>query len=192
MLPNDARALLLPIARSAIVNALGGKASVRAPLPDWLYDQAACFVTLRKQGELRGCRGTVMAYRPLIDDLTANAVMAALVDPRCEPLQRKELNKTAIEVSILSPIEPILFTDEDDAISRLRAGVDGVFLDWHGCRGTFLPQVWHGLPDPREFIVQLKNKAGLPDDFWAEDLQLYRYTVSNWSETDLRESRLHV
>jgi len=80
------------------------------------------------------------------------------------------------------------FASEDDAVAQLRPGLDGVILEYAAYRGTFLPQVWEQLPDPRQFFGHLKRKAGLPADFWAEGVRLSRYTVTKWRESDLDQS----
>ncbi|MES2356091.1 MAG: AmmeMemoRadiSam system protein A [Pseudomonadota bacterium] len=182
MLPIDAGTVLLPIARASIEQALGEKYLTRESLPDWLVEKGACFVTLHKQQVLRGCIGTVDAFRPLIDDVKTNAVSAALRDPRFPSVRQEELNEIDIEVSVLSSPEPLLFKNEMDALAQLRSGVDGVVFEWRGSRSTFLPQVWESLPDEREFLGHLKKKAGFSIDFWAEDINLSRYTVSKWAE----------
>jgi AmmeMemoRadiSam system protein A len=184
MLPTNAGHVLLPIARSAIGETLGQKIEIANSLPNWLHENAACFVTLHRYGELRGCIGTIEAYRPLVKDVKSNAVNAAMRDPRFTPLQRVEFAEIEIEVSVLSPTEAISCSDELDALWQIRAGIDGLVLEWRGHRGTFLPQVWENLPDKQDFLQQLKRKAGLPANFWAVDLNLYRYTVSQWSEKD--------
>jgi AMMECR1 domain-containing protein len=73
-------------------------------------------------------------------------------------------------------------TSEADALARLRPGIDGLVLSYGRRRATFLPQVWESLPDARQFMAQLKLKAGLPADFWHADLTLARYGVSKWKE----------
>lgn len=176
--------LLLAIARNAISQALG----VAYPAPDanaaWLAVPGACFVTLTRQGELRGCIGSLEAHRSLLADVRHNAVAAALQDPRFAPLTAAELARTRIEVSLLSATEPIQFSDEGDALAQLRPGVDGVVFEFGYHRSTFLPQVWEQLPQPRQFMAQLKRKAGLPADFWSDEARLSRYTVSKWKELD--------
>ncbi len=87
-----------------------------------------------------------------------------------------------IEVSLLSPLEPVSFVDEADLLRRLRPGIDGLVLEHDGRRGTFLPAVWRQLPRPEEFLRQLKRKAGLDPGFWAPELSVSRYTVDSWSE----------
>ena len=87
-----------------------------------------------------------------------------------------------MEVSLLSPAQPMRFTCEADALAQLRPGIDGVILEhgWH--RATFLPQVWEQLPEPRQFMAHLKRKAGLAADFWADDLRLATYQVEKFKE----------
>ena len=151
---------------------------------DWLRTPGACFVTLTQDGTLRGCIGTVDAWRPLGLDVRANAVAAAVHDRRFPPLRPEELDRTRIEVSVLSPPEPIDCSDEADALATLRPGVDGVVLACGRRRATFLPQVWQRLPDPATFLTALRRKAGLPPDFWSDDVKLSRYTVTAWEEDE--------
>ena len=182
MLPADAGCVLLPLARETIEEAIGGKVAAIQSLPDWLQEKGASFVSLHKHGELRGCIGTIEPYRLLIDDVKANAIGAATRDPRFTPLLWSELSEIDIEVSVLSPTEVIQFENEADALSQLRVGIDGIVFEWRGHRGTFLPQVWESLPNASVFMSHLKVKSGLTAHFWADDINLYRYTVSKWAE----------
>jgi hypothetical protein len=172
---------LLKVARDAIARHLG-EPGVSHDIKHWMHGPGACFVTLTQQGELRGCIGSLKAHRPLIDDVRANAVAAAVRDPRFVPLSVHELTHTRIEVSLLSPSQPIIFDSEAHALAQLRPGVDGVILEYGQARGTFLPQVWEYFPQPVEFLAHLKRKAGLPANFWHEDIRLLRYTVTKWKE----------
>ncbi len=147
----------------------------------WLFEPGAVFVTLQRDGALRGCVGSLFAVRPLIDDVRQNAVAAALRDTRFSPVQPEELSQLAIEVTELYPPEPIHFTSEADALAQLRPGEDGIVLHWSGRRATFLPQVWDNLPEPRTFLAHLKRKAGLEEDFWDDTVELERYTARKWS-----------
>lgn len=180
-IPNEKGRLLTTVARGAIAQALG-RPFVPPALPEWMYQPAATFVTLTQRGQLRGCIGSLVAQRPLLEDLVHNARAAAFEDPRFPPLTEDELDRTQVEVSILSKPEPLHFRDEADALSQLRPGVDGVILEagWH--RATFLPQVWEQLPDPWAFLAHLKQKAGLAPDYWSDDLRLYRYSVEKYKE----------
>lgn len=174
---------LLPIARAAISTALGQPLKV-AEDAAWLQELGACFVTLTQHGQLRGCIGTLEACRPLLVDVKANAVNAAMRDPRFRPLTAAELPVTEIEVSVLSPMQAMHFDSEVHALAQLRPGIDGVVLEFDRYRSTFLPQVWEQLPTASEFMAHLKQKAGLPVDFWAEGMRLSRYTVSKWKESE--------
>lgn len=173
--------VLLPIARAAIANALHVPHQADESAP-WLAEHGACFVTLTQGGELRGCIGTLEAHRPLLSDVKSNAVSAALHDPRFSPLRAGELNHTRVEVSLLSTPEAMTFSSEDDALAQLRPEVDGVIFQYGPYHSTFLPQVWEQLPERRDFLARLKHKAGLPMHFWAEGIQLSRYTVEKWKE----------
>lgn len=177
-------ATLLPLARAAIARTLGRPHAASATAP-WLQEPGACFVTLTQQGALRGCIGSLEARRTLLADVQANAVAAALHDPRFAPLSVHELEHTEVEVSLLSPMQPLAFASEAEALAQLRPGVDGVLFEFGARRSTFLPQVWEQLPAPDAFMAQLKRKAGLPADFWAEEVRLQRYTVAKWKESEL-------
>jgi hypothetical protein len=183
MLPETRDTTLLAVARDAISQRLGAGGVDYVP-PAWLQEPGASFVTLTQAGALRGCIGSLEAHRSLLADVRANAVAAALRDPRFPPLRAEELPQTRIEVSLLSAAEDMEIASEADAIARLRPGVDGVVLQFGRARGTFLPQVWESLPRPEDFLAQLKRKAGLPPDFWHDDIRLARYTVRKWREAD--------
>jgi AmmeMemoRadiSam system protein A len=170
---------LLARARNAIASEFGAALARETDHPS-LGQPGATFVTLTLHGELRGCIGSIEAWRPLDQDVRANARAAAFRDPRFNPLREGELDATCIEVSLLSPTEAIHFSSEDDAVAQLRPGLDGVILESGRRRGTFLPQMWDALPDPRRFMSHLKRKAGLAEHAWPQDLKLSRYEVRKW------------
>lgn len=180
--PGGRGEILTATARAAICRQLG-QVYVCPDCPDWMEAPGAVFVTLTQDGRLRGCMGSLEACRSLREDLEANACAAAFRDPRFPCLSVAELASTCVEVSILSKPQPMTFRSEAEAIAQLRPGVDGVLLEHGYHRGTFLPQVWEQLPDPVQFIRHLKVKAGLPPDFWSDDLRLSRYTVEKFKET---------
>ena len=153
------------------------------PARPWMAEPGASFVTLTRHGDLRGCIGSLEAHRPLGQDVRENALAAAFRDPRFMPLSRAEFDEVRVEVSVLSPHEPLVVGSEKDALDALRPGIDGVVFEYGNSRSTFLPQVWEQLPDPAEFLAHLKRKAGLPLDFWTEGVRLSRYTVSKWKES---------
>jgi len=170
------------LARAAIAASLGLDAHWPAAHAG-LEAPGAVFVTLTLDGELRGCIGSLEAYRSLREDTCANAVAAAQRDPRFAPLSVAGFAHVRIEVSCLSAPESFAARTEGQAWAAVRPGIDGVTLQWHGHRATFLPQVWAQLPTPREFFAHLKRKAGLDELFWADDVALARYTVQKWEES---------
>jgi len=175
--------LLLSIARALITKQLG----IFAPLAKtsdhpWLNEPAATFVTLKMDGELRGCIGSLRARLTLMNDLQTNAIGAAFQDPRFPPLEKEELENIRIEISILSDPEPMIFLDEADSLSKLVPSIDGIIFECGSHRSTFLPQVWEQLPTPRMFMAHLKQKAGVTADFWSNDVMLYRYRVQKFTE----------
>lgn len=173
---------LLTIVRAAIAQRVEATYTVTYTDAPWLHEPAATFVTLHKDGELRGCIGSLEAHRPLLEDLRQNAVSAACRDPRFPPLTIGEFDQIDIEVSLLAPPQPLKFSDEEDAISKLTPFEDGVILSCGVQRGTFLPQVWEQLPDPHQFMTHLKLKAGLPGHYWSPDIRLATYRVRKFSE----------
>ena len=173
--------ILLAQARRAIADALGLPAP-DAPDDPRLAGRGATFVTLTLGGELRGCIGSLNAHRPLGQDVRDNAVAAALRDPRFPPLTAAEFAEVRVEVSLLTEPDFIEFRDEADALAQLEPGRDGVIF-FNGCqRATFLPQVWEQLPERRQFMAALKQKARLPPDFWGPNVMIARYHVRKWHE----------
>ncbi len=180
----DLGQVLIPIARNAITSAFGKSTRlVNEDLP-WLKEPGASFVTLMQDKKLRGCIGTLEAHRPLLDDLKLNAQAAAFRDSRFAPLAEYELEQTDIEVSLLSAMQPMRFNNEQEALAQLQPNVDGVVFEFGRYRSTFLPQVWEQLADVKLFMAHLKNKAGLPQEFWDEEVKLYRYSVKKWKERE--------
>jgi AmmeMemoRadiSam system protein B/AmmeMemoRadiSam system protein A len=180
-MPGHAGPTLLAIARAAISRSLG-RPHAAPEQGDWLRRPGATFVTLKRDGELRGCIGSLEARRALLDDVKHNAIAAALHDQRFPQVQASELDALRIEVSLLTPPRAIAVRDEHDAIRQLRPGIDGVVLQFGSRRATFLPQVWEQLPDAAGFLGHLKRKAGLPPDFWDAAVHLERYAVEKWAE----------
>ena len=182
--PDTRGEVLVPLARAAI----GGIFGVASPVDEsasFLREIGATFVTLTRHGKLRGCIGSLQAHRSLLDDVKANAKAAAFLDPRFQPLTQTEFATTRVEVSVLSPSEALEFGSEQEALERIRPGIDGLIFEHGARRGTFLPQVWETIPDPAEFLRQLKRKAGLEPDVWADEVRLLRYTVVKFGEEEL-------
>lgn len=184
-LPDDAGPVLLALAREAIG---AGPVPARPVAADtgWLAEPGACFVTLHTEGRLHGCIGTIWPRRALGQDVRDNARAAAYRDRRFPPLTRAELDDTVVDVSVLSPTSPVPGRTEDEVLAALRPGIDGVVIECGERRATLLPQVWATLADPREFLAHLRLKAGLPRDFWSDQVSVSRYTVTEFSEQGLR------
>lgn len=176
----DAQTLLAVAAASLRSGVAHGRPLDIDPLvyPEHLRHSCATFVTLQKDGHLRGCIGTLEPRRPAVADVAHNAYAAGFSDPRFSPLQRDELRALHIHIALLSPHEALHFKSEADLLARLRPGVDGLVLAEGLRRGTFLPAVWESLPAPADFLRQLKLKAGLPPDYWSDTLRVERYTTT--------------
>ena len=145
-------ATLLAIARGAIAASLGEAGPSQGPATGWLAEPGASFVTLRQLGELRGCVGSLCAERSLRSDVERNALAAAFRDPRFAPLSRREYPQIEIEVSLLSPLEPIAFESESHALGLLRPGVDGVLLEYGGtARAPSCPRSGSSCRNPPPF-----------------------------------------
>jgi hypothetical protein len=186
--PDLGRALLT-IARSAIGAELRLRSIANASHAA-LAQPAATFVTLKLADDLRGCIGSLKALRPLGVDVRENAIAAAFRDPRFPPLAVAEYEAVSVEVSLLSADERLSVRDEADLLTRLRPNVDGLVLEYGRHRATFLPQVWESLPEPRDFLVALKRKAGLPGDFWSPQVSVTRYGVTKWAESEILQNEL--
>ncbi len=156
---------------------LGDAPSQRIPS---LSRPGASFVTLHRADDLRGCIGSLKAERALFLDVTQNAAAAAFRDPRFDPLTKEELPDIALSVSVLSSFEELAFRSEDELIGQLVPGVTGLVLFQGEKQATFLPSVWEVLPDPADFLMRLKHKAGLPDTPVA-GLHALRYTTTSFS-----------
>ncbi len=140
----------------------------------------ASFVTLKLQGRLRGCVGSLAPRRPLVEDVAHNAFGAAFRDSRFPPLSREEFPGLELHVSWLTPLLPLLVESRPELLAALQPGEDGLVLEDPPCRATFLPQVWETLPDPERFVAELFRKAGLPADHWSETLRCFRYGVEEF------------
>lgn len=144
---------------------------------DLLKVRAPTFVTLKKQGVLRGCIGSLRSKEYLGDSVVHNAIRAGFADPRFPNLERTELSELSVIISILSPLAHIEFTDEEDFKAQLQPGRDGVVLICDKQHATFLPAVWDELDNTDDFIKYLKIKMGLPSDYWSEHIKALKYTV---------------
>jgi AmmeMemoRadiSam system protein A len=181
----EAARTLLPIARASIAAQLG-KVHAADENAAWLREQGASFITLNLDNKLRGCIGSLRAHRPLLDDIKANAQAAAFRDPRFKPLTVAEYEGIEVEISLLSALSALSFSDEASALAQLQPHVHGVIFQYGHHRSTYLPQVWATFADPMMFMATLKQKAGLPPNFWDPGVTLHTYTVAKFSESQLK------
>ncbi|MEJ2060655.1 MAG: AmmeMemoRadiSam system protein A [Gammaproteobacteria bacterium] len=180
---SEERAALLKIARNSIEYGLTHRRALPISpedYPEHLREERASFVTLKRHDALRGCVGGLAAYEPLVVDVSDHAYQAAFGDPRFPVVERHELADLEIGISVLSRSEPLEFSSEQDLVAQLRPGEDGLILEDGLYRGTFLPSVWEQLPEPGEFLRQLKQKAGLMPDYWSDSLRVERYTTEHF------------
>ena len=178
-------ATLLALARTRIAGFARGERLGPVDLsayPPELAVPRACFVTLSRHGNLRGCVGSAKAWRPLLSDVAENAVAAASDDPRFPPLAASELADARLSISLLSPPVPVAAASEETLLAQLEPGKDGLILRAGVKSALFLPQVWHQLPSPREFLAQLKVKAGLAAAAPVQGIEWQRFRATSVSE----------
>lgn len=142
-----------------------------------LRQERSTFITLKHDGKLRGCIGSLEPLWPLVIDTARHAFAAAFSDPRFPPLATHEVQGLSLHISVLSPHEPLAFDCERTLISSLRPGVDGLVIHCGARRATFLPAVWESVPTPAAFLAELKRKAGMSSDDVPDRAERY-YTES--------------
>ncbi|MEZ5114704.1 MAG: AmmeMemoRadiSam system protein A [Candidatus Nanopelagicales bacterium] len=145
-----------------------------------LREVRASFVTLHRDGALRGCIGSLVATDPLGFDVARRAQDAAFSDPRFAPVAAAEVDHLHVEVSVLSVPEPVLVTGWAELREIVRPGVDGLVVQAGYQRGTFLPAVWKQLPDPEGFLDALWRKAGMVPRSWPRGLEISRYSTEEF------------
>ncbi len=186
-LSSGEQSLLLAIARDSIHHALHEDGERALPgLTPALRTERAVFVTLTRRARLRGCIGTLEPGGPLARAVADSACSAAFRDPRFPQLQAEELAETAIEISVLTPMQPLAANSREALLAQLRSGVDGVLLQEGRHRSTFLPKVWEQLPEPHLFMDQLLAKAGLPASHWSASLRVHRYQTTTFDDSGAR------
>lgn len=178
-------AQLPTLARAAIASALTPSSpapAVTADFPAVLRQPGASFVTLTRDAALRGCIGSLIAHRPLAEDVVHNARTAAFADPRFPPLAARELPEIRIEVAVLEPPRPLPASDLSTLKAMIVPGADGLVVECGRARGTLLPKVWESLPDPDIFLTALWRKAGLTPGTWPVGLRVYAYRTQAFAE----------
>lgn len=188
----DHGAAMLDLCRQSILHGLTHGAPLHVSPKEFdpaLAAPGACFVTLKKAGQLRGCIGSIIAQRDLTNDLCENAFKAAFRDPRFPGLREDEINDDLeLSISVLSPPHAFPFKSEADLIGKLTPFEDGIILSDGNRRGLFLPQVWDQLPDPVDFLAHLKRKAGLSMGHWSDTMRADRFITRGISSTSIATS----
>jgi AmmeMemoRadiSam system protein A len=173
--------ILLQIAKNSILSRFDKNYTINekklVSKYSFLAKDGATFVTLHKNGALRGCIGSIVARRSLLDDIVSNAASAAFRDPRFSPLEIDELSELTLEVSLLSQPELIEYKDYEDLCTKIEPAKDGLILKHTYFQGTFLPQVWEELPTTDLFLQHLSQKAGATPAIYKEHPMLYKYRV---------------
>jgi AmmeMemoRadiSam system protein A len=186
LLSDEEKKILLILARHTIDCVVNGKPTPQIDIAAFtltLRENGASFVTLTKNGNLRGCIGTLEAYQPLVQDVCEHAAGSALEDYRFPPVQPKEVSLLKIEISYLNKPKPVVYERSEDLLEIIKPGVDGVILRDGTHRATFLPQVWQKIPLKEDFLSQLCLKMGVTSDLWRrKTLQVYTYNVEEFSE----------
>ncbi|MGL6028522.1 MAG: AmmeMemoRadiSam system protein B [Legionella sp.] len=142
-----------------------------------LQIRAATFVTLKKDGALRGCMGSLHAEEHLASNVVHNTLRAGLSDPRFPKITADELKQLSISISILSPLNPMCFNNETALKAQLTPGIHGLVLNLNKYQAVFLPSVWETLTSKDEFMGHLKVKMGLTADYWSPEFKAYTFTV---------------
>lgn len=164
------------IAHDSIRNGLRTGEPLRPDIqeyPGLLGEKRGTFVTLRLNGRLRGCIGNTEAHLPLVQAVADSAFAAAFRDPRFPSLTDEEFRHIDIHISVLSPCREMVFASEQELLQRVRPGIHGVTIAVGKTKATFLPSVWEDLPDPEQFFLRLKQKAGIPADAVPERAWVY-------------------
>ncbi|MBU5689817.1 MAG: AmmeMemoRadiSam system protein A [Candidatus Aenigmarchaeota archaeon] len=148
-----------------------------------LKQKKGVFVTLEKNGMLRGCIGTIQPIDPLYIAVIKNAVSAAFYDPRFHPVEYNEMDDIGIEISILTEPKKIIYKNVGELLRKIKIGKDGLIIKSGFKSATFLPQVWEKIPDKKLFLSELCLKANLPMDEWKKSkLEIFKYNVISFKE----------
>ena len=148
-----------------------------------LQEKRGTFVTLKINGQLRGCMGCLTPSETILEGIQRNALNAAFNDPRFPALTAPELEEAEIEISILTSPQELQYTDGKDLLAKLRPNIDGVIISKGTARATFLPQVWEQLPRTEDFLAHLCRKAGLSFEEWRQgELDVATYQVQYFHE----------
>ena len=181
---------LLRVAAQSIVSGFERGRPLRVSesrYPEEFARKTATFVNVYHNGVLRGGAGTGEPARSLLDDVSENAYNAVFSDFRFVPLTEDEIKTAELSVSVLTAPAQIRFDGEDDLLSKLNPQQDGLILRERSNKALFLPQIWGTFPSPKEFLAHLKQKAGLPANYWSPTVKIYRFRVIDLNSGDLED-----
>ena len=186
MYSTDERKMMLELARGTLRAVVTGQTPAEPKdIPANLQPKKGCFVTLTKNGQLRGCIGHIMPQEALYRAIIDNATSAALHDTRFNPVTSNELAQIEVEISVLTEPAPLTFNSPDDLLSKLHPHKDGVVLQVNGHGATYLPQVWEQIPDKVTFLDSLSQKAGCaPGDWRNPGTRVFIYHVEAFKESE--------
>ncbi len=180
IITDEEKKILLESARETIAAKLTGKKAEYKPATKMLENKCGAFVTLHKNGQLRGCIGNLIGVKPLYITIRDMSLASAFEDPRFPPVSKKELDEIDIEISVLSPMIKI------KSVEEIKTGAHGVYIKRGFYSGTFLPQVaeeqgWN----LKELLEHLCLKAGMDKESWkAPDTEIFIYTAIVFGEKD--------
>jgi len=179
--PTELAALAEVAERSVHLAVCDGRTFVPDPTcyPPSLREPGAVFVTLRRDGRLMGCIGTLAPISPLVVAVADRARAAAFDDPRFPGIRPVDLLGLEVSVSVLSAPQPIAVQSYAELLHTVQPGVDGLIVDSGIHRATLLPSVWEEIDDPRAFVAVLWRKAGLEPGQWPVGIRLSRYTAQH-------------
>lgn len=177
---------LLRLARNTISAKLGVESQLTLPDDPVFDEKYGTFVTLKRNGALRGCIGNLIPTGSIAKGVQRNAVNAAFHDSRFSPLTASELEELEIDISVLSQPQVLKYKHGEDLAKKLRPEIDGVILSLGGAGATFLPQVWEQLPTPELFLGNLCRKAGLAETAWRDSQPMIEiYQVQCFKEENV-------
>ncbi len=182
-LPQEYRTQLLDIATRTIAHGLHKGKPPQVALNTFkfpLRSIAKTFVTLKIDGKLRGCIGSMQPMQALVQDVVANSFKAAFADPRFKPLTAAEFPHIEVSISILSQPTALTLKNEADLLAKLQPDMDGLIIRGAGKQALFLPSVWEDIHHPRDFVQALKRKAGLQHEQWPADMQAWVFTAEKF------------
>lgn len=140
-----------------------------------MFNKGASFVTLEKNNKLRGCIGSIFPTTSIAEDLAKNTYLAALHDSRFNPVVKEELKDITFKVSLLTGLEKFEFSSYDDLLKQIKPKTDGILIKDGKRQGVFLPAVWDEIPNKKDFLTELKIKAGLSPTYWSDDIEVFRF-----------------